>query len=84
MLLALSPTTRLRATESLDGCTKRTVLPAPIEKLCQSAIRRCVVWSTVMVAPLVLMLPAPLTMVPPVGSNDARWERRGRPAVRHR
>ena len=29
------------ATELLEGCTKRTELPAPIEKLCQSVTRRC-------------------------------------------
>ena len=32
----LPPTTRFKADAVDDGCTKRTLLPAPMEKLCQS------------------------------------------------
>jgi hypothetical protein len=59
MLLASLPSTRLSATASLVGCTKRTAFCAPIEKLCQSATMRALSCLTTMLLPLTLTFPAP-------------------------
>ena len=67
MRLASLPSTRLSATALPEGCTNCTVLPAPIEKLCQSAIMRWLVWLTTMPVPLTFTPPEPCVMLPPLG-----------------
>ena len=47
-----APTTRFSATLLAEGWLNMTVLPAPIEKLCQSAAILAVVWLIVMLLPL--------------------------------
>ena len=63
-----APTTRFSATLLAEGWLNVTVLPAPIEKLCQLAAILAVAWLMVMLLPLWLMVALPPTTVPPVGS----------------
>src|ERR1700712_989749 len=61
--------TRLTVIELLFGCLNSTLPPAAIEKLCQLISARSVDWlMTVLLPPWLVIVAAPVTTVPPVGS----------------
>ena len=64
---ASGPSTRFRATELLLGCTKTTLPPWPMEKLCQLIAVFRVDWLIVIVPGPVVMVASPATTDPPVG-----------------
>ena len=68
MLDGSAPSTLLRMTELLLGCTKRTVSLAPMLKLCQLIAAFCVDWLMVVDPAPVLMLAAPPATTPPAGN----------------
>src|SRR5450830_1157622 len=68
MLDGSAPSTRLRTTELLLGCTKRTASPDAMLKLCQLMAAFCVDWLMVVLPATVLMLAPPAATTPPKGS----------------
>src|SRR5450830_1858489 len=71
MLDGSAPSTRLRTTELLLGCTKRTASPDAMLKLCQLMTAFCVDWLMVVLPATVLMLAPPAATTPPTGSAKA-------------
>ena len=65
------PSTRFNATESRPGWLNVTLLPLPMEKLCQSTAILPVCWLMVIAEPFWLIDPAPATTLPPVGRSAA-------------
>ena len=68
MLEGSDPSTRLSSTELLLGCNTRTASPVAMLKLCQLMAAFCVDWLMVVLNAPLLMLAAPATTAPPVGS----------------
>ena len=72
---------RLTAIASAEGWTKFTVSCDAMLKLCQLSDSWLVAWLMVVVAPELLMLPAPDVICPPIGAARVRTEVRAKTAA---
>nr|WP_254257899.1 hypothetical protein [Methylobacter tundripaludum] len=72
---------RLTAIAAVLGCWKLTVSLGAMLKLCQLADRFWLVWLIVVVSPDWLILPAPETICPPVGSACPAAAKRNNGAI---